>query len=117
VSKFKRRVPLDDDSENKPTSMPRSTFLSWIGLGLASCAGGASALLDGALSSVPVLASVKPMLSIGSGMPVVPTTGLFLGSTKTLQPNQSLAYTDPKPGDPAILIRLPNGHLVSYDVV
>jgi thiosulfate dehydrogenase (quinone) large subunit len=117
MSRLEQRGPLGDDPESEPTSMPRSTFLSWIGLGLASVAGGASALLDGALSSVPALASVKPMLSIGSGMPVVSTTGLFLGSTKTLQPNQSLAYTDPKSGDPAILIRLPNGQLVSYDMV
>lgn len=106
-----------DDRDRNPASIPRSTFLSWIGLGLASFAGGATALLDGALSSVPALASMKPKLSFGSGMPAVSTTGLFLGSTKSLQPNQSLAYTDPKSGDPAILIRLANGHLVSYDMV
>lgn len=117
MSKLEHCRPLGEDPESQGASMPRSTFLSWIGLGLASFAGGASALLEGALSSVPVLASVKPTLSIGSAMPVVSPTGLFLGSTKTLQPNQSLAYTDPKSGDPAILIRLPSGHLVSFDMV
>jgi Rieske Fe-S protein len=50
-------------------------------------------------------------------VPVVSKIGLFLGSTTALKANQALAYTDPKTGDPALLIRLGAGALVSYDVV
>jgi thiosulfate dehydrogenase [quinone] large subunit len=97
--------------------MPRAAFLAWLGLGAGLLVGGASALVDGLFSSVPVLASRKAVLSIGSTMPVVSKIGLFLGNVAALRPNQALAYTDPNSGDPAVLIRLASSHLVSYDVV
>lgn len=109
--------PLLDNPGHQPTAVPRSAFLAWLGLGTSVLLGGASALLDELFSSIPALASLKPKVSIGSTMPVVSKTGLFLGNAATLQPNQSLAYTDPKSSDPAILIRLASGHLVSYDMV
>jgi thiosulfate dehydrogenase (quinone) large subunit len=108
---------LPDEPDHQPAAVPRSVFLARLGIGFGVLAGGATAFLDSLFSSVPALASLKPALSISSTMPVVSKVGLFLGNVKTLQPNQSLAYTDPKSGDPAILIRLPGGRLVSYDMV
>jgi thiosulfate dehydrogenase (quinone) large subunit len=117
MSRYWLRRPLVDGSGHQQMAVPRSTFLAWLGLGAGACAGGASALVSELWSSVPALASLKPAISIGSTMPAVSKIGLYLGSATALQPNQSLAYTDPKTGDPAILIRLPSGHFVSYDMV
>jgi thiosulfate dehydrogenase (quinone) large subunit len=109
--------PLLDDPGHQPTAVPRSAFLAWLALGVGAITGEASVLLGELFSSVPALASLKPAIGIGSTMPVISKIGLFLGNATALQPNQSLAYTDPKSGDPAILIRLASGHLVSYDMV
>jgi Rieske Fe-S protein len=117
MSRFRPYQPLPDDPGHQPTPVPRSAFLAWLGLGVGAIAGGAGALFSELSSSIPVLASVRPALSISSAMPIVSKVGLFLGNVKTLKTNQALAYTDPQSGDPAILIRLASGHLVSYDMV
>jgi Rieske Fe-S protein len=118
MSRFRPHRPVLDDPVHQPsTAVPRSAFLGWLGVGVGALAGGASALLGELFSSVPALAFLKPALSINSTMPVVSKIGLFLGNVTKLPPNQSLAYKDPKSGDPAILIRLANGQLVSYDMV
>jgi thiosulfate dehydrogenase (quinone) large subunit len=108
---------LLDDPSHQFTAVSRSTFLAWFGLGFGALAGTASAFVSELFSFVPALASFRQAASIGSSMPVVSKIGLFLGNGKTLLPNQTLSYTDPRSGDPAILIRLANGHLVSYDMV
>lgn len=43
--------------------------------------------------------------------------GVLLGRVRHLPRNHALAYTDPHSGDPALLIRLRSGVLVSYDAV
>jgi Rieske Fe-S protein len=43
--------------------------------------------------------------------------GQLLGNVRALRPNSALSYTDPASGDPAVLIRLATGRLVSYDAV
>jgi Rieske Fe-S protein len=103
--------------DRKHDAVPRSTFLSWLGVGAGALVGAASSLGYEAMSSIVALAARRSALSIGSGVPVVSKIGLFLGNVKTLPPNQALAYTDPKSGDPAILIRLASGKLVSYDML
>jgi len=115
--RFRARQPLSEDPDLQPSRLPRSAFLAWLGLGGSALAGAASGLASEIVSSIPALASAKPALSIGSAMPVVSKIGLYLGNVTSLRANQSLAYTDPMSGDPAILIRLASGHLVSYDMV
>jgi thiosulfate dehydrogenase [quinone] large subunit len=106
-----------EDPDNQSQGVPRSAFLAWLGVGATALAGAASGFVYELATSVAGLAARRQALSIGSGVPIVSRTGLFLGSVKTLQPNQALAYTDPKSGDPAILIRLAGGKLVSYDML
>ena len=98
------------------STFSRSAFLARLALGVGAAFGGSGAVLD-FFSSLPALAAGVPKLSITSTMPIVSKVGLFLGNVKSLQPNKALAYSDPKTGDPALVIRLANGHLVSYDVV
>jgi thiosulfate dehydrogenase [quinone] large subunit len=103
--------------DNVGKDVPRSAFLAWLGVGAGALIGAASGFLYDVMSSVAALAARRPALSIGSSVPAVSAIGLFLGNVKLLRPNQALAYTDPKTGDPAILIRLVGGRLVSYDMV
>lgn len=104
----RRDNPRTKSDTGRPLS--RSRFLAWLALGSGALAGGL-------LSPISALARGRPLLSIGSTMPVVSKIGLFLGSATALKANQALAYTDPKTGDPALLIRLSGGKLVSFDVV
>ena len=46
-----------------------------------------------------------------------PAGSTLLGSVKGMPVNSSAQYTDPGSGDPALLIRLPDGHFVAYDAV
>lgn len=115
LRKLSRRTQLGNPREH--TNLPRSGFLAWLGVGLSAVAGGIGGLIDQWLSTPPVLASVRPRASISWTMPVVSRVGLYLGNARSLRANQALSYTDPKSGEPAILIRLTNGRLVSYDIV
>lgn len=116
MSSFWSRSSTDRRPGNRPGRIPRSTFLRWLGVGVGAVVGGASAVAGEAWSSLPALASFRRRASISFTMPVASKIGLFLGSAATLKPNQALGYTDPKTGDPAILIRLATGKLVSYDI-
>ncbi len=85
-------------------SMDRAGFVRGVGLTTGSLVlAGASGALGSLLSPLTAAAASAP--------------GLLLGSAKTLRPNQALAYTDPASGDPALLVRLLDSRLVSYDAV
>src|SRR5690242_18990467 len=62
---------------------------------------------------------LSPITALAAGRAKAAATapGLLLGNIKGLKPNAALTYTDPKSGDPAVLIRLANGQVVSYDAV
>jgi thiosulfate dehydrogenase (quinone) large subunit len=101
--------------ENGTRHVSRASFLKRVVVGAGVMLSGADAILQMLRSAGPALAAGGP--SISSTMPVVSTAGLFLGSVKSLQVNKALAYKDPKTGDPALVIRLASGKLVSYDAV
>ena len=46
-----------------------------------------------------------------------PAGTTLLGSVKGMPVNSAAQYTDPGSGDPALLIRMPDGHFVAYDAV
>jgi len=46
-----------------------------------------------------------------------PAGTTLLGSVKGMPVNSAAQYTDPSSGDPALLIRMPDGHFVAYDAV
>jgi Rieske Fe-S protein len=108
-------VPMAGDRNDGTGGVSRASFLAWVAAGAGGLVGGADVLLRALRSAVPALAAGGP--SISSSMPIVSNVGLYLGSVKSLQPNKALAYKDPKTGDPALVIRLPGGQLVSYDAV
>lgn len=117
MSQSRHQPPLEDGTGNPHSAVSRSTFLVHIGLVAASVLGGAGAVFDRLLSPRAALAASRAAASINSTMPVVSKIGLFLGNVTALPPNKALAYKDPKTGDPALVIRLSNGRVVSYDVV
>jgi nitrite reductase/ring-hydroxylating ferredoxin subunit len=86
----------------------RSTFMRRTGMGvLLALAAGAGEMLS-------------PLRALAAGTRASPAgakLGRWLGNVKNVKPNQYLTYTDPKSGDPAVLIRLAGGQFVSYDAV
>ncbi|HEX6509092.1 MAG TPA: Rieske 2Fe-2S domain-containing protein [Chloroflexota bacterium] len=67
--------------------------------------------ISGALSDI-----LSPLKASAAGTRTK-VIGRLLGNASHLKLNQSLAYTDPKSGDPAVLIRLSSGRLLSYDAL
>ena len=104
-----------NERENEGTRVSRASFLIRATVGAGVLAGGLTGFLQVLRSAA--LASAAGGPSIGSNMPIVSRVGLFLGSVASLQTNRALAYKDPKTGDPALVIRLPSGKLVSYDAI
>ena len=47
----------------------------------------------------------------------MPAGGALIGSVKTLPSNRARSFTDPRTGDPAVLIHLSNGRFVAYSAV
>lgn len=109
-----RLVDMDttahDDQLPSSTSgtaqVTRSCFLQRTGQVAGAVALSAVALE--ALSAIPLAAEAAKPKAGG---------GQLLGNIKGLGNNQALTYTDPASGDPALLIRLANGTVVSYDAV
>jgi thiosulfate dehydrogenase (quinone) large subunit len=53
----------------------------------------------------------------GGGRKIRPAGGVLIGSVKTLPINRARPFTDPRTGDPAMLIRLSSGRFVAYSAV
>jgi thiosulfate dehydrogenase [quinone] large subunit len=47
----------------------------------------------------------------------IPAGGVLLGSVKSLPPNRAQPFTDPRTGEPAVLIHLSGGRFVAYSAV
>jgi thiosulfate dehydrogenase (quinone) large subunit len=65
---------------------------------------------DGAGSSPP------PSTSPVTGGPT-PAPGDVIGKTTEVTASSALAFTDPRTGDPGIVVKLPDGSLVAFDAV
>ncbi|MDQ2743561.1 MAG: Rieske 2Fe-2S domain-containing protein [Chloroflexota bacterium] len=98
-------APGPDEVDDHPASMSRTSFVRGMALATAGLLG-----LPAATRNV---ASAYAATRVGRPSAL----GTLLGNVRTLGRNKALTYTDPASGDPAILIRLNNGHLVSYDAV
>jgi len=104
--------------------LPRRSFVNGIGavvtlLVSGSLIGGLARLLtptrtDGD-STAPLTAggAAHP----GSGRTSRPAGGELIGSVKTLPINRARPFTDPRTGDPAVLIHLNTGRFVAYSAV
>ncbi len=99
---------LGQDVATGPESVPRSTFMRRAAAGVLL---GVAASAGDMLSPLKMLAAGKHATSAAAKV------GVWLGNVKNVKPNQYLTYTDPKSGDPSVLIRLANGQFVSYDAV
>lgn len=91
-----------NEVDNNSQGVSRLVFVRGIGLAV------------GTLAAVPA-ATWNAVSALAASAPR--GKGVFLGSVRTLRRNKALTYTDPASGDPAILIRLNDGKLVSYDAV
>jgi thiosulfate dehydrogenase [quinone] large subunit len=69
------------------------------------------------LSSGPAPASTPPASGATAAPASAPTGTTLLGSVRGMPVNSAAQYTDPGSGDPALLIRMPDGHFVAYDAV
>jgi thiosulfate dehydrogenase (quinone) large subunit len=56
-------------------------------------------------------------VNTGSGSKSIPAGGARIGSVKTLPINSARPFTDPRTGDPAVLIHLSSGRFVAYSAV
>jgi thiosulfate dehydrogenase [quinone] large subunit len=104
--------------------LPRRSVVNGIGAAVTLLAsggliGGIARLLtparvgdDGAAS---ITAGVAP--NAGGKSKGIPAGGGLIGSVKTLPPNRARPFTDPRTGNPAVLIRLNNGQFVAYSAV
>jgi thiosulfate dehydrogenase [quinone] large subunit len=66
-------------------------------------------------STAPLTAGVAA--SAGGGSKGTPGGSVLLGSVKTLPANRARPFTDPRTGDPAMLIHLGDGRFVAYSAV
>jgi thiosulfate dehydrogenase [quinone] large subunit len=66
-------------------------------------------------STAPLTAGIAA--NSGGGKKHIPAGGALIGSVKTLPINQARPFTDPRTGDPAVLIHLNNGRFVAYNAV
>ncbi len=96
-------VPAKVDDQTQPIS--RTVFVRGVALATAGLAG----LPVATWNAVSAFAATRARRSSA--------IGTLLGNVRTLGRNHALTYTDPASGDPAVLIRLNNGRLVSYDAV
>lgn len=104
--------------------LARRSFVNGIGAVAALLAsggliGGGARLLtpmriDGN-SAAPLADGV--VTSAGGGGKNIPAGGVLIGSVKSLPINRARPFTDPRTGDPAVLIRLSDGRFVAYDAV
>lgn len=76
---------------------------------------------DGASASpVPGTASPGPIASAGSPAPATPgatATGKVLGKASQVTSRHAIAFRDPQTGDPALVVKLPDGSLAAFDAV
>ncbi len=61
----------------------------------------------------PTVPSASPSTSPTPGAPAAPV----IATLDQIKPRHALAFQDPATGDPAVLVRLANDHLVAYDAV
>lgn len=99
--------PVREDSR-RPAGFSRATFLRRLGIVAGIVSAGR---FGGPLGDV-----LTPLKASAAGIGVK-ATGRLLGNARQLKVGQSLAYTDPRSGDPAVLIRLSSAQYVSYDAV
>ncbi len=112
-----------------PTMVPRKAALRGLGTAAGLVVGGgivgaiARALTPNSSSAgaaaIPTVtgsgaAATSSATPAGSGAQPGQT---LLGSVKSLAVNSAASYTDPKSGDPALLIHLPDGKFVAFDAV
>lgn len=94
----------DQVAEHRPP-MSRTVFVRGMALATAGLAG----LPVVTWNAVSAFAATRARRSSA--------IGTLLGNVRTLGRNHALTYADPASGDPAVLIRLNSGYLVSYDAV
>jgi len=110
--------------------LARSAFMRGLGAAAAIVAGGG--ILGGVAklltpnrvfarpgTSLPAAAGPGATSAAGPGgrVPAAPAGTTLLGNVGSLPPNSAGQYTDPVSGDPALLVHLPDGRFVAYDVV
>ncbi len=125
-----RTTPAQPDALVPHAGLPehrllaRRSFVSGIGATVALLASGG--LIGGIarlLTPTRVAGDTTAALTAGSaagagdGSTVVPRGSVLLGSVKTLPANSARRYTDPRTGDPAVLIHLSGGRFVAYSAV
>ncbi|HLJ67110.1 MAG TPA: Rieske (2Fe-2S) protein [Chloroflexota bacterium] len=98
---FRPDTPADNPAAES-RSMHRAAFMRTV-------AAAASVLATGDVLFGPVKAYAARVKAAAPGR--------LLGNIASLARNHALSYTDPKSGDPAVLIRLANGKVVAYDAV
>ncbi|MDB5056710.1 MAG: Rieske (2Fe-2S) domain protein [Chloroflexi bacterium] len=122
-SRTQRRAGLRSPSA-VPASIgevPRKAAIRGLGTALGVIVGGgvigAIAKLLTANSTLAQQGTLLAAPQGGAAPANAPAGTTFLGNVKALAINSASQYTDPTTGDPAILIRLPDGKFVSYDAV
>jgi thiosulfate dehydrogenase [quinone] large subunit len=104
--------------------LARRSFVRGIGAAMAllisgGLIGGIAKLLAptrvaGDAATVPTPGSAA---GTGDGGTAAPRGAVLLGNVKTLPANRARPYTDPRTGDPALLIHLSGGRFVAYSAV
>lgn len=95
--------------------LPRRSAVHGIGAVVALLAGGG--LLGGIARLLTPTRTDGVAAKPGSGGTSIPAGGALIGSVKTVPSNSARPFTDPRTGDPAVLIHLNNGGFVAYSAV
>lgn len=98
-------TPVPEEVDDESRRMSRTVFVRGMGLALA----GFVAVPASTWNAVSAFAASATQRSRGMGT--------LLGNVRALGRKKALTYTDPASGDPAVIIRLGNGRVVSYDAV
>jgi thiosulfate dehydrogenase [quinone] large subunit len=115
-----QRAPATMPESN--SEVPRKEALRGLGTAIGVIVGGG---FIGAIAKLltPNTTFARPGATLaaapqgGAAQANAPAGTTFLGNVKALSVNSAGQYTDPATGDPALLIRLPDGKFVSYDAV
>jgi len=113
--KHPRPAPIPAGSPD--TMVARASFVR--GLGTAGALAVGATVVGGiAAMTTPEKRVANSDLSLSTGTAGgVPPGKTLLGNVGSLPINSAGQYSDPRTGDPALLIHLPNGKFVAYDAV
>lgn len=87
------------------------------GFGAGTLPGTAGSAPGAPSSAAPGTASPEPAATPAPTATPGTPTGPVIATLDQLKPRHALAFQDPATGDPAILVRLANAHVVAYDAV